>query len=69
MFTRDCDIYCECARGCDVSACPAGNKRIGSESARRKTDRSIGTSLVKDNQTGNKNSCYVLSNLLMKIRI
>ncbi len=21
--------YCECARGCDVSACAAGNKRIG----------------------------------------
>ncbi len=32
--------YCECARGCDVSACAAGNKRIGTESARRETDRS-----------------------------
>ncbi len=31
-------LYCECARGCDVSACAAGNKRIGSESARRETD-------------------------------
>ncbi len=38
MFTCDCDIYCECVRGCDVSACAAGNKRIGSESARRETD-------------------------------
>ncbi len=39
MLTCDCDIYCKCARGCDVSACAAGNKRIGSESARRETDR------------------------------
>ncbi len=31
VFTRDCDIYCECARGCDVSACAAGNKRFGLE--------------------------------------
>ncbi len=37
VFTRDC----ECARGCDVSACAAGNKRIGSESARRETDRQV----------------------------
>ncbi len=35
MFTRDC----ECAR--DVIACAAGNKRIGSESARRETDRPV----------------------------
>ncbi len=35
MFTRDCDIYC------DVSACAAGYKRIGWESARRETDRSV----------------------------
>ncbi len=39
MFTHDCDIYCECACGCDVSACVAGNKRISSESARRETVR------------------------------
>ncbi len=39
MFTHDCDIYSECACGCDVSACVAGNKRIGSESARRETVR------------------------------
>ncbi len=38
VLTRDGDIYCECARGCDVSACAAANKRIGSESARRETD-------------------------------
>ncbi len=41
MLARDCDIYCECARGCDVSACDTGNKRIGSESARRETDRPV----------------------------
>ncbi len=41
VFTRDCDIYCECARGCDVSACAAGNKRIGLESARCETDRPV----------------------------
>ncbi len=41
VLTRDCDIYCECARGCDVSTCAAGNKRIGSESARRETDRPV----------------------------
>ncbi len=41
MFTLDCDIYCECARGCDVSAWAAGNNRIGSESARRETDRPV----------------------------
>ncbi len=34
-------IYCECARGCDVPACAAGNNRIGSESARRETDRPV----------------------------
>ncbi len=38
VLTRDFDIYCECVRGCDISACAAGNKRIGSKSARRKTD-------------------------------
>ncbi len=38
MCTRDCDIYCECVRGCDVSACAAGNNRISSESARCETD-------------------------------
>ncbi len=37
VFTRDC----ECARDCDVIACAAGNKRIGSESARRETDRPV----------------------------
>ncbi len=37
VFTHDC----ECARGCDVIACAAGNKRIGSESARRETDRPV----------------------------
>ncbi len=43
VFTRDC----ECARGCDVIACAAGNKRIGSESARSETEhRPIGASLV-----------------------
>ncbi len=31
----------QCARGCDVSACTAGNKRIFSESARCKTDRPV----------------------------
>ncbi len=41
MFTRDFDIYCENARGCDVSACAAGNNRIGSESARGETDRPV----------------------------
>ncbi len=41
VLTRDCDIYCECARGCDVSACAAGNKKIGSESGRRETDRPV----------------------------
>ncbi len=41
VLTCDCDIYCKCAHGCDVSACAAGNKRIGSESARRETDRTI----------------------------
>ncbi len=35
------DIYCECARGFDVSACAAGTKRIGSESARRETERPV----------------------------
>ncbi len=39
MYTHYCDIYCECVRGCDVSACTvsacaAGNKRISLESAR-----------------------------------
>ncbi len=33
--------YCECARGCDVSACATGNNRIGSESARRETDQPV----------------------------
>ncbi len=37
LFTRDC----ECARGCDVSACAAGNKRIGSESAKHEIDRPV----------------------------
>ncbi len=37
VFTRDC----ECARGCDVIAWAPGNKRIGSESARRETDRPV----------------------------
>ncbi len=32
---------CECARGCDVTTCAAGNKRIGSQSERCKTDRPI----------------------------
>ncbi len=41
VLTRDCDIYRECARDCDVSACDACNKRICSESARRETDRSV----------------------------
>ncbi len=31
----------ECARGCDIIACAAGNKSIGSESARRETDRPV----------------------------
>ncbi len=31
----------ECARGCDVIACAAGNKRIGTESVRRETDRPV----------------------------
>ncbi len=31
----------ECARGCDVIACAAGNKRIRSDSARRETDRTV----------------------------
>ncbi len=39
VFTHYCDIYCECAHGCDVSASAAGNKKIGLESARRETDR------------------------------
>ncbi len=70
MYTRDCDIYCECVRGSDVSAYAAGNKRIGSKSARRETDRpvtdprnqpipitgrSIGASLVKEEL--NDDSC------------
>ncbi len=37
MLTRDCDIYCECVRDCNVSACAAGNERICSESARHET--------------------------------
>ncbi len=41
VFTRDCDIYCECAHGCDISVCAAGNKRIGLESARHETDRPV----------------------------
>ncbi len=41
VLTRDCDIYCECACVCDVSACAAGNKRIGSELARLETDRPV----------------------------
>ncbi len=41
MYTRDCDIYCECARGCEVSAYATVNNRIGSESARRETDRPV----------------------------
>ncbi len=54
MFTRDCDIYCECARGCDVSACAAGNKRIGSESARRETDHRSGP-VIREIATNNTN--------------
>ncbi len=41
MYTRDYDIYCECAHGCDVSACVAGNNKIGSESGRRETGRPV----------------------------
>ncbi len=37
VFTCDC----ECARGCDVSACVAGDKRIGTESASNETDRPV----------------------------
>ncbi len=37
LFTRDCECVC----GCDVIACAAGNKRIGSKSARRETDRPV----------------------------
>ncbi len=42
-FSREttCLHATECARGCDVIACAAGNKRIGSESARRETDRPV----------------------------
>ncbi len=41
MYTRDCDIYCDCVCGCDVSACAAGKNWIGSESVRRETDRPV----------------------------
>ncbi len=37
VFARDC----ECARGCDVIACAAGNNRIGSESSRGETNWSV----------------------------
>ncbi len=55
MYTRDGDIYCECARGCDASACAAGNKRIVSESASRETDRPVTDTGRSSEKSSNSN--------------
>ncbi len=77
VLTHNCDIYCECARGCDVSACAAGNKRTGSESTRRETDQPVtdpGRSCDKLSESDHwpvsrcisNNNNLVFSNLLLK---
>ncbi len=53
MFARDC----ECVHGCDVIACAAGNKRIGSESARHETDRARSCEKSADSDHWPVNRC------------